>query len=123
MKNEDIKMQRRLQSLFEKFGPVPACIVCGHDNVNGLSIVCIAGPKYGGQSAPACRKCRPDLKERQQSHPKPHSWPPSDADRSARHMLGQADILELKARRIRRAASKLFDSDRRSAVKILQTFC
>jgi hypothetical protein len=123
MKNVDVKSQRDVQSLYEKFGPVPACIVCGHDNPYGLTLHCVAGPKYGQQTAPVCRKCLPELKERQQSHPEPRSTSPSEAERSAQHMLGQADILEAKAQRIRRAAWVLFDLDRRSAVKIPHTFC
>jgi hypothetical protein len=123
MKNVDAKSQRRLQSLYEKFGPVPACIVCGYDNPNGLTLHCVAGPTYGQQAAPVCSRCLVELKERQQYHPEPRSTSPSDAERSARHMLGQADILEVKARRIRRAAWVLFDIDRRSAVKIPHTFC
>jgi hypothetical protein len=123
MKNVDVKSQRDLQLLYEKFGPDPACNVCGHDNPGGLTLHCVAGPKYGQQTAPVCRKCLAELKERQQRHPEPRSTSPSDAERSARHMLGQADILEVKARRIRRAAWVLFDIDRRSAVKIPHTFC
>jgi hypothetical protein len=123
MKTVDLETQRRMQSLYENFGPVPACVVCGHDNVNGLTLHHVAGQKYGQQTAPACRKCLTELKEWQQHHPDPQRQPPSEAECSARHMLGQADILELKAQRIRRAAWMLFDIDRRSAVKIPHTFC
>jgi hypothetical protein len=121
MKNEDIKMQRRLQSLFEKFGPHPTCVVCGHDNPFGLELHCVAGERYGGQTVPVCRKCLCELKEQQQYHPEPQSWPPSDGERSARHLLGQADLLEQKVKRFRSAARMLFETDRGSSLNKSRT--
>jgi hypothetical protein len=123
MKTVDLEARLRIQSLYEEHGPVPACVVCGHENVVGLTLHHVAGQKYGQQTVPVCRKCLPELKERQQRHPEPRSKSPSETERSAQHMLGQADILDLKAQRIRRAAWVLFDIDRRSAAKIPHTFC
>jgi hypothetical protein len=115
MKDEDLKIQRRLQSLFEKLGANPKCIVCGHDNPFGLKLHHIAGQGYGEQTVTVCRKCGPELTKRQELHPEPKGQPPSDFERSARYLLGRADLCDLWAARVRKSARTLFELDHQSS--------
>ena len=115
MNDEDLKIQRRLQLLFEKLGPNPKCIVCGHDNPFGLELHHIAGQGYGEQTITVCRNCRRELRERQNFHPQPKGQPPSDLELSARHLLGRADLYDLSVKQLRSAARTLFEIDRQSS--------
>src|ERR1700722_6802571 len=110
MKTVDLETQR-IQTLHDKFGPVPKCVVCSYAYVRGLRLHHVAGHKYGQHVVAICHKCLSELEGRQQLHPTPQCQPPSEAECSMLQMLGQAEILEMKAERIRSAAWALFEID------------
>jgi hypothetical protein len=112
--NDQDKILRRLHSLFKKLGDYPKCVVCGHDNPFGLELHNVAGHSDCDQTVIVCRRCRHELRKRQKLRPEPNGGLASDLERSARYLLGRADICDLFAERLRCTARTLFEFDQQA---------
>lgn len=114
MKDGDPETQRRLHSLFEKFGwDNPACVVCGHDNPFGLELRHIVGRRYDGRTVMLCGTCR--RRELYRCDPQQQGCSSSDRDRFARYLSHRAFLFEEWAERLRNEARMLFQVGRQSS--------